>query len=687
MNTKSLTVTLSMAVLFLFFLHLVADFVGSIYALSLLAFSMSSGDLASLYKVAPKEAEAQVMIEIIKNVATGLILLSPVVLVFFRKRFPAVLMVILSFVVIASRIAEPFLPPRARMLVSGLGVGCFLLLLPPWIRREVSTDPERGSLSFGIGMALALLLSILLRALGRGVDLSLHGWFQALGWALGLAAAAVVPGMFIAGDKGGKAELARTPRQAAAPAGTGRATGISLGIVGVISLIYVVFSSPTIIARWTEGNYPAITAVAAAATAAFIILALARPNLLDRVPRWAVWLWNGALVLCLFLSVRIHQVGFPADPGAYPLAAPRIGAAGQIPVYLMLLLSPVILVDMTLLFRELGRRPPSIRGLGAGFAVASFVFLLLVFAVIFTTIWDYVPGVGPLFRDQIHLVLLIGALVATAPVLLATRDAYRFTAPLCRGRACWAGGLTVAVLGVGAILGAILGESLSPAQRASPDTIKVLTYNIQDGVDAIGRRNFDGQLGVLRQEQPDIVGLQESDTARITGGNADEVRFMASRLGYHSYYGPKTATGTFGIALLSRYPIEEARTFYLWSKGEQTAVIEARVVVGTMKLRVFVTHLGNYGPIAQQRDVLKHVPGERPVILMGDFNFTSDSEQYAITTALLEDSERTARDAGQPGGGEVIDHIFVSPGTEVLQYRHVGGKNSDHPAAEAVIRL
>jgi endonuclease/exonuclease/phosphatase family metal-dependent hydrolase len=73
---------------------------------------------------------------------------------------------------------------------------------------------------------------------------------------------------------------------------------------------------------------------------------------------------------------------------------------------------------------------------------------------------------------------------------------------------------------------------------------------------------------------------------------------------------------------------------------------------------------------------------------MGDFNFTSDSEQYAITTALLEDSERTARDAGgQPGGGEVIDHIFVSPGTEVLQYRHVGGKNSDHPAAEAVIRL
>ncbi len=105
MNSRSLTLTLSVAVLFLFFLHLMADFVGSIYALSLLAFSMSSGDLASLYKVAPKEAEAKVMIEIVKNVATGLILLSPVVLVFFRKRFPAVVMVILSFVAIACRIA------------------------------------------------------------------------------------------------------------------------------------------------------------------------------------------------------------------------------------------------------------------------------------------------------------------------------------------------------------------------------------------------------------------------------------------------------------------------------------------------------------------------------------------------------------------------------------------------------
>ena len=682
MNTRSLMVTSSVAVMVLFFLQLMADFVGSIYALSLLAFSMSSSDIANLYKTAPQEAVKQVMMEIIRNVSTGLILLSPVVLVFFRKRFPAVVMVILAEAAIACRVAEPLLPTQAKMLVSGLGVGCFLVLFPLWIRREVSENPERGSLSFGIGVALALLLSNLLRALGRGVDLSLHGWFQVLGWVLGAAAAFALPGLLIAGGKGARAEPVGTPRQAAAPAAAGRATGISVGIVGVISLIYVVLSSPAVIARWTEGNYGAITAVAAAATAAFIILAMARPSLIGRVPPWAVWLWNGAFVLALFLSVRIHQVALPADPGAYPLAAPLVAAAGQVPVFVALLLSPVILVDLTLLLRELGMRPPSLRALGLGFTIASFVFLLLVFAVIFTVIWAYIPGLGPLFRDQIHLVLLFGALVAAAPVLLATRSAYHFTKPLCQGRACWAGSLAVAALLAGAVLGATVSELPWRGEQAAPAAVKVLTYNVQAGVSASGMWNFDGQLGVLRQEQPDIVGLQESDTARITGGNADEVRYMASRLGYHSYYGPKTITGTFGIALLSRYPISEARTFYLWSEGEQTAVIEARISVGAANLRVFVTHLGNYGPIAQQRDILKLIPGDGPVILMGDFNFASDSQQYAITTTVLEDCEPTAQRAA-----DEIDHIFASPGTRVLEYRHVGGKNSDHPAAMTVLKL
>ena len=43
---------------------------------------------------------------------------------------------------------------------------------------------------------------------------------------------------------------------------------------------------------------------------------------------------------------------------------------------------------------------------------------------------------------------------------------------------------------------------------------------------------------------------------------------------------------------------------------------------------VFVTHLGNGGPPIQQAEVLDLVRGEENVILMGDFNFTPDTQQY-----------------------------------------------------------
>jgi len=48
-----------------------------------------------------------------------------------------------------------------------------------------------------------------------------------------------------------------------------------------------------------------------------------------------------------------------------------------------------------------------------------------------------------------------------------------------------------------------------------------------------------------------LIGLQESDTNRISGGNSDIVRYFADRLDLYAYYGPKVVPGTFGIALLA----------------------------------------------------------------------------------------------------------------------------------------
>ena len=68
------------------------------------------------------------------------------------------------------------------------------------------------------------------------------------------------------------------------------------------------------------------------------------------------------------------------------------------------------------------------------------------------------------------------------------------------------------------------------------------------------------------------------------------VRLFADALNMYSYYGPSTVTGTFGISLLSKYPIESPRTFFMHSAGEQTATIHARITAAGRTYNVFVTH-------------------------------------------------------------------------------------------------
>jgi endonuclease/exonuclease/phosphatase family metal-dependent hydrolase len=292
--------------------------------------------------------------------------------------------------------------------------------------------------------------------------------------------------------------------------------------------------------------------------------------------------------------------------------------------------------------------------------------------------------VGPFFRDKFWFVFFLAGMALVLPVLLIGRrsfDRARVASRSKPGRAF--AGLVVLVA-----LATVAGAFLTAARPVPPSlpqrSLKILTYNVQQGYSRDGVKNYDGQLDLIRQVDADVVGLQESDTARIAGGNADVVRYLADRLDLYSYYGPKTVPGTFGIALLSRYPIENPRTFYMYSEGEQTATIEAQITVGGKTFHVFVTHLGNGGPIVQQEAILRKVRDEENVILLGDFNFRPPTDQYRLTTGVLADSWLLR----WPGGTESqgidpagrIDHIFVSPGTRVVESRYLPGPQSDHPA-------
>jgi endonuclease/exonuclease/phosphatase family metal-dependent hydrolase len=651
-SQKHLARVLTAGLLCLFFFQLLADFIEAIYAFGLMGLSLPVEMISLLF------------------------FFTPLLLLAFRRQVPRWALLALGYVVLACRVLEPLLDTRGRMLVSGLGVGAFLMLLPGWltVRRKGASWWVQAA-----GLPLAAGLSALLRAWGSGYDLSTHRMFQLLGWGLAIAAGLLLPLELDATGAQEETEETR-PRR-------GSVLACSLGLTAVWVLLYLSFTAPNVLARWTGAPYPWVVALVALALFAYAALAALVPRLRALLTPPIVAAWNVAFVMALVCTILIHQLPFPVDPGRYPLYEPALGALHHLPLWLTLILWPVLLLDWALLSQALSDLRPSPRRLGGSFALSSLFALIVILGQIFTTVYDYIPAIGPFFRDKFWLVYLVPGLVAALSVLLVRKPSLEPSELGDRARFL---PRTTAILALATLAGVALVSARPATAPKGQAGLRVVTYNVLQGYDAAGSKNPTGQLDLLRRVDADLIGLQESDTNRAAGGNADLVRHLADQLDLYSYYGPKSVPGTFGIALLSKYPIENARTFYMYSEGEQTATIEAQVRAAGRLWNVYVTHLGNGGPIVQQEAILEVVRGQGNVVLMGDFNFRPDSPQYELTTALLDDAWLFRWPEGVDDQGRRfprrIDHVFVSPGMGVEKAHYITDPESDHPALVVEIR-
>jgi len=632
--------TILYSLVFLLFFQLVADFVETIYTFGLLE------------------------TDIPPEIASIVLFFSPLILLFFRRGLSQRSGLILAGGVAVMRALEVFLDKGGKMLASGVGVGLVLVLLPVWLAQHAE-DEDPPALEMGCGLAGAVAFSILFRVLGAGSDISLL--YPGLSWVLaGILLFVVV-------------RLYRETNPEPLPQGSekssfGSTAVLCVGILGTLAVLYFAFTSPLVLARWSGLDERPIVILLAAALGLYAVALVS--GWLARLSKPAVLFWNALFVLAGAAAIWVNQVRFPGESGSYPLDQPEISLFQHIPLFAMILLSPAALIDFALLVREVKARRPALRSLAGGFALAALFLLIVVLGQAFTTVYDYIPVVGPWFRDCFWLVFLLAGLGMALPVL-AVRAAPP-AAPRPVLRAVFLPLVCAALLGAAVWVVANRSAPRAPADQAA---LRVMTYNIQQGYSGDGTRNYTGQLALIRELQPDIVGLQESDTARFSGGNADVVRTLAEGLDMYSYYGPRTVTGTFGIALLSRYPIENARTFYMYSTGEQTAAILAQIHVGGKSYTLLVTHLGNGGPMIQQQNVLERLEGMRNVIAMGDFNFDLASEQYALTLQTLDDAWVKAGSPPAPGLNldNLIDHVFVSPGTDVRSAQYIVSPASDHP--------
>ncbi len=86
--------------------------------------------------------------------------------------------------------------------------------------------------------------------------------------------------------------------------------------------------------------------------------------------------------------------------------------------------------------------------------------------------------------------------------------------------------------------------------------VRIVNYNLHNGVDPKGHLGFEALARVIEAENPDVVGLQEVSRGWVVNGSSDMLTWLAQRLGMTAVFGP-TADGQWGNAILTRLPIQE----------------------------------------------------------------------------------------------------------------------------------
>jgi endonuclease/exonuclease/phosphatase family metal-dependent hydrolase len=195
-------------------------------------------------------------------------------------------------------------------------------------------------------------------------------------------------------------------------------------------------------------------------------------------------------------------------------------------------------------------------------------------------------------------------------------------------------------------------------QRATPDEIKLVSYNIRwrGGADLqrlIALLKNDKEIGAAA-----IIGLQEVDRNRKRTGKVNTARLIARELGLNYAWAapppppqkgkskepPEEETG---VAIFSQYPISDVERIILPNPGpggRRRAAIGATIHIGQHNVRAYSIHAETRIPMKKKMEQLRavidslarHHTKQRAVI-MGDFN-TIKGKDVRACVKLFDES-------------------------------------------------
>jgi endonuclease/exonuclease/phosphatase family metal-dependent hydrolase len=642
---KSPILIIAFAILFLFIIQSIGTLVESIYILDLMNSNLDEKALGVLFFFTPLLA-----------------------LPFFTKNQRLVVWILFALLFVA-RGLTPYLNTSNRLVSSGIAtfasLSLFFLL--------ITYKPGFGRYA-PAGLALAVGLSTFLRTKAHGIEFSLipaGGW---VGWVLGL----------LLGTCLALSDL--QPEPGSQHKGGNRTIPVR-GIYLILILVYFSFSAPAVIARWTEGNYTLIVGIVSLLSLGWVWVSIFRPTLLERVTsRWLV-IWNLLFTLSLTFTLLAHRVPFPPTLDSPPVEVGAPTFLQMIPLWIMLLLFPVIYLDLQIFLHKMHTSDQPARGMARGILLGSITLIVLVFINIFTNVWGYIEPISPLFRNTFWLSYFLLSAGICLLVWASNRSKPALeTESTQTGHWAWTVLLIIIFL---VTLVLALPQPHLQADASGKTSLRVMTFNTQQSNDKLAEKSLEAQLALMRQVSPDIISLQETDSTRISLNNNDYVRYFADKLGYYSYYGPKTVTGTFGTAILSRFPLENTRTSFMYSDKDETGVAEAEVEVGGLRFTVYDVHpdSSDTAMLAFAQTLLARSQDKPYVIALGDYNLRDYEEAYQLIDSTYTNSwtsvypSEISTDGMDMSGDNRIDHIFLSPNLKASNPTYILPPESatDHP--------
>ena len=220
------------------------------------------------------------------------------------------------------------------------------------------------------------------------------------------------------------------------------------------------------------------------------------------------------------------------------------------------------------------------------------------------------------------------------------------------------------------------------------EPVRVLSYNVQGHGALLSGRYLDRIAGVIREIQPEVVGLQEVYRGTWRARHQDQAEGLARRTGLTLHFGRSFTArgGEFGNAVLTTGTVKEAEVVPLPGPGEPRTVLHSRIALDRVEFDFYVTHLaawGRWGSKIRGRQVLGLLDrlrqGHSPFVLAGDLNAGPTAPE--LLPLLSAEIFRRC------GGGiacthrflrQEIDYIFADPGWTTVRSEVLRVGPSDH---------